>query len=50
MAITIGGLSSGLPPNLVDQLVEAEKLPIKNIEKKKEKTTAKLNLVQELET
>jgi flagellar hook-associated protein 2 len=50
MAITIGGLSSGLPPNLVDQLVEAERAPIKNLEIKKEKQGAKLALVQELET
>lgn len=50
MAITIGGLSSGLPPNLVDQLIQAERAPIKNLEVKKEKQGAKLTLVQELET
>ena len=47
-AITFGGLSSGLPPNLVDQLVEAERLPIKNLESRKEKTSIKLELVNTL--
>lgn len=49
-SITIGGLSSGLPPNLVDQLVEAERAPLKNLETKKDKSNSKLKLVQELET
>lgn len=49
-AITLGGINSGLPPNLVEQIIEAEKAPIKNIEVKKQKSEAKLNLVQELET
>ncbi len=48
--VTIGGLSSGLPPNLVDQLIEAEKQPIKSLEGRKEKVETKLNLVTELET
>lgn len=47
-AITIGGLSSGLPPNLVDQLIEAERLPIKNLEVRKGKSQVKLDLVNEL--
>lgn len=50
MAISFGGLSSGLPPNLVDQLMEAEKIPIKNIEKAKGKQENRLKLVTELET
>lgn len=48
--VTIGGLSSGLPPNLVDQLVEAERAPIKNLEGKKDKQNTKLKLVQDLDT
>ncbi|MEK6553961.1 MAG: flagellar cap protein FliD N-terminal domain-containing protein, partial [Bdellovibrionota bacterium] len=50
MGITIGGLASGLPPNLVDQLVEAERAPIKNLEIKKDKIDIKLKLVNDLET
>lgn len=48
--VTIGGLSSGLPPNLVDQLIEAERQPIKNLEIRKEKQTSKLKLVQDLDS
>ena len=48
--VTIGGLASGLPSNLVDQLVEAERMPIKNLENRKSKQEIKLNLVSELET
>ncbi len=48
--ISFGGLASGLPPNLVDQLIEAEKIPIKTIEKNKGKQENRLKLVQELET
>jgi flagellar hook-associated protein 2 len=50
MGITIGGLSSGLPPNLVEQILDAERMPIKNLEKKKEKIDIKLKLVDELQT
>lgn len=49
-AITFGGINSGLPPNLVEQIIEAEKAPIKNIEQKKQKSETKLNLVKDLET
>ena len=48
--ISIGGIASGLPPNLVDQLIEAERQPIKTIEKNKGKQENRLKLVQELET
>ena len=48
--ITFGGLASGLPANLVDQLIEAEKIPIKTIEKNKGKQENRLKLVTELET
>lgn len=50
MAITFGGLGSGLPANIVDQLMEAEKIPIKTIEKNKGKQESRLKLVTELET
>lgn len=50
MAISFGGINTGLPPNLVDQLVELEKLPIKKLEEKKGKTQTKLDLVNELDT
>jgi len=43
-------MASGLPPNLVDQLIEAERIPIKQIEKQKGKQENRLKLVQELET
>lgn len=48
--ISFGGLASGLPPNIVDQLVEAERIPIKTIETNKGKQESRLKLVQELET
>lgn len=49
MAISLGGINTGLPPNLVDQLIEAERIPIKNMEKKKDNSTNRLNLVNQLE-
>ncbi len=50
MGITFGGIASGLPPNIVDQLMEAEKIPVKTIEKNKGKQESRLKLVTELET
>lgn len=49
-SISFGGLSSGLPPNIVDQLVEAEKFPIKKMEDQKGKQENRLKLVTDLET
>lgn len=49
-SISFGGLASGLPPDLVDKLIEAERQPIKNIEKQKGKSENRLKLVAELET
>lgn len=49
-AITFGGMASGLPPNLVDQLVEAERQPIKVLQVKKSKEENRLKLVTELES
>ncbi|MEZ4872436.1 MAG: flagellar filament capping protein FliD [Bdellovibrionales bacterium] len=48
-AIQFGGMASGLPPNIVDQLVEAERIPIKNMETKKAKSENRLKLVNELD-
>ncbi len=50
MAIAFGGINTGLPPNIVDQLVEAERVPMRNIENKKAKVDKKLKLVDELDT
>lgn len=43
-------MSGAIPPNLVDQLVEAEKIPIKAIEQKKQKQEDTLKLVTDLES
>lgn len=50
MGISFGGINTGLPPNLVEQLVEAERIPIRNLEEKKGKVGEKLKLVEDLET
>lgn len=46
----VSGMASGLPPNLVDQLMDAERIPVKQMEAKKGKTENRLKLVNELET
>lgn len=48
--IRISGLSSGLPPNLVDQVIEAERAPVKTMQEQKAKVEDKVKLVQDLET
>lgn len=48
--IRIGGMASGLPPNIVEQIIEAERIPLRNIEFQKSKEDEKLKLVNELET
>lgn len=48
--IRITGMASGLPPNIVEQLMEAERIPVKNMETNKAKEEDKLKLVTELET
>lgn len=50
MAISFGGMASGLPPNIVEQLIEAEKIPIQTIQGKKAKVENKLKLVEDLES
>ncbi len=49
-AIRFGGLASGLPPNIVDQLMEAERIPVKQMEEKKKKSEDTLKLVTDMET
>lgn len=50
MSIRLNGLASGLPPNLIDQVIEAERMPIKNMEGQKSKIEDKVKLVTDLET
>lgn len=49
-SIRFGSINTGLPPNIVDQLMEAERIPIKNIQDKKGKDEMKAKLVDELAT
>lgn len=46
----ISGMASGLPPNIVEQIMDAERIPVKNMEATKTKQEDKLKLVTELET
>lgn len=48
--IRISGMASGLPPNIVEQIMEAERIPVKQLEAKKADDDSKLTLVSELET
>lgn len=48
--IKFGSINTGLPPNIVEQLMEAERIPIKNMEGNKSKLDAKSKLVDELTT
>ncbi len=48
--IRITGMASGLPPNIVEQLMDAEKIPVKQMEASKAKQEDKLKLVTDLET
>lgn len=50
MGISFGGINTGLPPNLVEQLIEVEKQPMRNVEVRKAKTDSRLKLVSELDT
>lgn len=49
-AVRITGMASGLPPNLVDQLVEAERMPVQQLQQKKTKQDDILKLVNDLDT
>jgi flagellar hook-associated protein 2 len=48
--IRFGSINTGLPPNIVDQLMEAERIPIKSLQDKKGKDESKAKLVDELAT
>lgn len=43
-------MASGLPPNIVDQLIEAERIPLKQIESKKAKQEDSLKIVTDLDS
>lgn len=47
--IRISGMASGLPPNIVEQIMEAEKLPIKSMEQKKSAEDNKMKLITDFE-
>lgn len=49
-SISFGGMASGLPPNIVDQLMDAERIPIKKMEEQKGKQENRLKLVTDLES
>jgi flagellar hook-associated protein 2 len=44
------GMASGLPPNIVETIMDAERIPIKNQQANREKVEARLKLVQDLES
>jgi flagellar hook-associated protein 2 len=48
--IRFGSINTGLPPNIVDQLIEAERIPVKQMETKKSKLEEKAKLVTDLDT
>lgn len=48
--IRMSGMASGLPPDIVEQIMGAEKIPVKNLEVKKTKQEDTLKLVGDLET
>jgi flagellar hook-associated protein 2 len=48
--IRFGSINTGLPPNIVDQLIEAERIPVKQLEARKMKSEEKMKLVEDLQT
>lgn len=48
MGIAFGSINSGLPKDIVQQIVEAEKIPLKQMEVRKEKIEDKKALVGQL--
>jgi flagellar hook-associated protein 2 len=50
LGISFGSINSGLPKDIVQQIVEAEKIPIKQMEARKGKVENKKNLVGQLTT
>lgn len=49
-SIRISGMASGLPPDIVEQIMNAEKIPVKNLETKKSIQEETLKMVSDLET
>jgi flagellar hook-associated protein 2 len=50
LGISFGSINSGLPKDIVQQIIEAEKIPIQQMEARKGKITDKRALVQQLTT
>lgn len=50
MGISFGSINSGLPKDIVQQIIEAEKIPIQQMETRKGKISDKKSLVQQLTT
>ncbi len=48
-AIRLTGMASGLPPNIVEQLMDVERIPVKQMETKKTAEDEKYKLVEDLE-
>jgi flagellar hook-associated protein 2 len=48
LSIRFGSINTGLPPNIVDQLIEAERIPVQQMEIKKGNTSEKLKQVEDL--
>jgi flagellar hook-associated protein 2 len=46
--VRFGSINTGLPANIVDQIMDAERIPVKTMKDKKEKTEAKSKLVEDL--
>ncbi|CAM6002527.1 unnamed protein product [Sphagnum balticum] len=50
VGISFGSINTGLPPNIVQQLIEAERQPVKQLEARKGKEQEKQKLVEDLTT
>jgi flagellar hook-associated protein 2 len=50
LGISFGSINSGLPKDIVQQIIEAEKIPIQQMEGRKDKINSKKELVQQLMT
>jgi flagellar hook-associated protein 2 len=50
LGISFGSINTGLPPDIVKQLVEAERQPLKALEARKAKSQEQLKLVDDLTT
>ena len=47
--VTLEGINTGLPPNLIKKIMEAERKPLKNLENRKSKSKTRLDLVENLD-